>query len=100
LSVQLLLGAKVFVLGDLRRDRDPPGGAGTALEGAKQNSLANPAEPGDEHRLLRVAAPQPLKEDLEALEFGVAADKCRRWCAGVRGVGIHPRIHSGTLYQL
>ena len=55
------------------------------LERPEQHGLADAAQAGDQHRLLGVAVPQPLEQDLEALELGVAADEHGRACAARSG---------------
>jgi len=86
-------GPRVLVLGDLGLDGDPTTCPGAALEGAQQDGLTDAAQAGDQHRLLGVAAPQPLEQDLEALQLRVAANQGRRRGAGVRGVRVRPRVH-------
>ena len=49
---------------------------------------------------LLLAAPQPLEQDLEALELGVAADKGRRRGASVGGVGVRAGVDLPTLPAL
>lgn len=50
---------------------------------------------GDDHRLARLAGGQPGEEDGEGLYEIVAAHDGGRLGAGVRGVGVQDRIHTG-----
>ena len=58
-------GAELLVPADLRGDRHPAAVQGAALERAEQHRLADAAQTCDQHRLLRIAAAEPLEQDLE-----------------------------------
>ena len=59
----------------------------------QQHGLADPAQTGDQHRLLRVPACQAGEQHVEGLELGIPPDQRRRASAGVGGVGVEPGIH-------
>jgi hypothetical protein len=89
--------AERLVLGDLSAHRDPAGVDRPAFERTEEDGLADAAQAGHEHRLLRVSAAEALEQDLESLELSVAADERGRRGAGIRRVRVGARVQTATL---
>jgi hypothetical protein len=66
--------AEVPVPGDLRLHRRPTQLEGNHPKSSEKNGLPDPAQPGDDHRLLRPSTAKALQEDLEAEQLMVTAD--------------------------
>lgn len=85
------------VLGDLSVDGDPVLRGGNRLVLPQQHRLANPAQTGDDDRLLGPAPAEPTQQDAEVIDLGPPPSEVPGWCPRVGRVGVARSLHADDL---